>query len=89
MLFLKKFPQIEKAVLYGSRAMGTYKPGSDIDLSLFGKSLTQNLIWKISQELDDLLLPQVFDLSLFESLDNPELKDHIVRVGIMFYLAKQ
>jgi predicted nucleotidyltransferase len=88
-LFLKKFPQIEKAVLYGSRAMGTYKPGSDIDLSLFGKSLTQNLIWKISQELDDLLLPQVFDLSLFESLDNPELKDHIVRVGIMFYLAKQ
>lgn len=85
----KKIPQVEKAVLYGSRAMGTYKPSSDIDLSLIGKSLTQNLIWKISQKLDNLLLPQVFDLSLFESLDNPALKDHIVRVGIMFYLAKQ
>ena len=85
----KKFPQVEKAVLYGSRALGTYKPGSDIDLSLFGKNLTQDLIWTIAHELDDLLLPQVFDLSLFESLDNPALKDHIVRVGIMFYLAKQ
>jgi uncharacterized protein len=85
----KKFPQVEKAVLYGSRAMGTYKPGSDIDLSLFGKSLTQDLIWTISQELDDLLLPQMFDLSLFETLDNNELKGHIARVGIIFYQAKQ
>lgn len=85
----KKYPQIEKAVLYGSRAMGTYKPGSDVDLSLFGTNLTQDLIWTIAQELDDLLLPQMFDLSLFDSIDNPELKEHIARVGIIFYLAKQ
>ena len=81
----KKHPQVEKVVLYGSRAMGTYKPSSDVDLSLFGKNLTQDLIWTISQELDDLLLPQVFDLSLFDSIDNPELKEHIARVGIIFY----
>ncbi len=85
----KKFHQVEKAVLYGSRAMGTYKPSSDIDLSLFGKNLTQDLIWTIAQELDDLLLPQMFDLSLFETLDNNELKDHIARVGIIFYPTKQ
>lgn len=84
----KKHPQVEKVVLYGSRAMGTYKPGSDIDLSLFGKSLTQDLIWTIVQELDDLLLPQVFDLSLFESLDNLELKEHIARVGIIFIQSR-
>jgi predicted nucleotidyltransferase len=85
----KKFHQVEKAVLYDSRAMGTYKPSSDVDLSLFGKNLTQDLIWTIAQELDDLLLPQMFDLSLFETLDNNELKDHIARVGIIFYPTKQ
>lgn len=83
----KKFPQVEQAILYGSRAMGTFKSGSDIDITLLGHDLTQDLIWNISQELDDLLLPQVFDLSLFESLDNPELKEHIARVGIIFYPA--
>lgn len=81
----KRFPQVEKAILYGSRAMGTYKAGSDIDISLIGKNLTQELVWKISDALDDILLPYVFDLSLFETLDNLELKEHISRVGIIFY----
>lgn len=83
----KRFPQIEKAILYGSRAMGTYKPGSDVDISLIGKDLTQELLWKISEALDDSLLPYVFDLSLFETLDNPELKEHISRVGFVLYPA--
>jgi|UniRef100_UPI004047E902 predicted nucleotidyltransferase len=83
----KRFPQVEKAILYGSRAMGTHKPGSDIDISLIGKDLTQELVWKILDALDDTLLPHVFDLSLFETLDNLELKEHILRVGIIFYEA--
>ena len=83
----RKFPQIEKAILYGSRAMGTSKPGSDIDLSLVGQALNQDIVWKVSQALDDTLLPFVFDLSLFETLDNPDLKAHIARVGIVFYQA--
>ena len=83
----RKFPQIEKAILYGSRAMGTSKPGSDIDLSLVGQALNQDIVWKVSQALDDTLLPFVFDLSLFETLDNPNLKAHIARVGIVFYQA--
>ena len=83
----KKFPQVEQAILYGSRAMGTYKPGSDIDMTLLGKELTQDLIWKIAQALDDILLPYVIDLSLFDTLDNTELIEHISRVGIVFYQA--
>ncbi len=83
----KKFPQIEQAILYGSRAMGTFKSGSDIDITLRGKELTQDLIWKIAQALDDVLLPYMFDLSLFEAIENPELKEHISRVGIVFYQA--
>lgn len=81
----QRFPQIEKAILYGSRAMGTYKQGSDIDICLTGKELSQELVWKISEALDDLLLPYVFDLSLFETLDNQELKEHISKIGIIFY----
>jgi len=81
----KKFPQIEKAILYGSRATGTHKLSSDIDISLFGKALTQDIMWKISEALDDILLPYMFDLSLFDKIDNPELKEHILRVGIIYY----
>lgn len=29
---IKKFPQIKKAVIFGSRAKGNFKPGSDIDI---------------------------------------------------------
>ena len=83
----KKFPQIDQAILYGSRAMGNYKPGSDIDISLVGKDLTQDLMWKISEALDDLLLPYLIDLSMLETIDNPELSDHITRVGMTFYQA--
>jgi predicted nucleotidyltransferase len=81
----KKFLQIEKAILYGSRAIGTYKPGSDIDLSLVGKDLSQDVMWKICEALDDLLLPYLFDLSLYETLDKLELKEHISNVGVVFY----
>jgi len=83
----KKFLQIEQAILYGSRALGTFKPGSDIDITLLGKELTQDSIWKIAQALDDLLLPYVIDLSLFDTLDNTALIEHISRVGIVFYQA--
>ena len=80
-----QFPELEQAVLYGSRAMGTFKPGSDIDLTLLGPALTPDLLASISIALDDLLLPLTMDLSLFDSLDNRELRDHIERVGVELY----
>jgi type I restriction enzyme S subunit len=79
------FPGIDKAVLYGSRAKGNYKPGSDIDLTLYGASLTASLHAKIAEALDDLLLPYTIDLSLFDELDNAKLREHIERVGVTFY----
>ena len=82
---LTQFPELEKAVLYGSRAMGTFKPGSDIDLTLLGPALTPDLLASISIALDDLLLPLTMDLSLFDSLDNRELRDHIERVGVELF----
>lgn len=51
-----RYPQIEKAVIYGSRAKGNYKNGSDIDLTTHGKDLTLDILYKIMTEIDDLLL---------------------------------
>lgn len=77
--------EIEQAVLYGSRAKGTYRPGSDIDLTLFGDALTYTQLDRIETEIDDLLLPYTVDLSLYTQIDNADLLDHIQRVGQVFY----
>ena len=77
---LAAHPGVEQALLYGSRAKGNYRPGSDIDLCLVGDTLTLTQLLKIENEIDDLLLPYKIDLSLFHTLDNPELIEHIQRV---------
>lgn len=81
-------PEVEQAVLYGSRAKGTHKTGSDIDLTLKGEKLALPLLLKMENELDDLLLPYKFDLSIFHALDNADLIEHINRAGILFYDRK-
>lgn len=80
-----RYPEVEKVLLYGSRAKGNYKPASDIDLTLLGKNIDSTILNKISWELDDLLLPYTFDLSLFDHLTDTALLDHIKRVGVVFY----
>ena len=80
-----RFPSIEKAVLYGSRAKGNYRTGSDIDLTLMGEALTPHQLGDIADQLDDLLLPYTIDLSHFETLNHAKLREHIERVGKLFY----
>lgn len=82
---LARFPAVDKAVLYGSRAKGNYKPGSDIDLTLFGPALTHRMLADIADVLDDLLLPYDIDLSLFADIDNEALREHVGRIGQVFY----
>ena len=82
---LAHYPEIEKAVLYGSRAKGNYRNGSDIDLTLFGDGLNFSLLTRLDNELDDLLLPYKFDISVFANLTHSDLIDHIRRVGVAFY----
>lgn len=81
----KHYSQVSQVIIYGSRAMGNYRNGSDIDLTLKGKDLDLTILNKIDIELDDLLLPYTFDLSIFHHIDNPDLIDHINRVGKVFY----
>ena len=82
---LRLHPAVEKAVLYGSRAMGNYKPGSDIDLTLFGDALNTQELMNLDDELDDLLLPYRIDLSLYAKINHDDLLNHIQRVGQVFY----
>lgn len=80
-----RHPKIEKVLLYGSRAKGNYRNGSDIDLTLVGKDISLRDINKLHLELDELYLPYSFDLSIFEKIENKDLIDHIHRIGIIIY----
>ncbi len=80
-----RYPSIHKVIIYGSRAKGNFKPSSDIDLTLFTGETDLSFLFKVENEIDELLLPYKVDLSLYSSLDNENLKEHIKRVGIEFY----
>lgn len=82
---LDRYQKVEQAILYGSRAKGNFRPGSDIDLSLRGDSISFKELSEIYAELDDLYLPYSIDLSVFERLTHDKLKEHIERVGIVLY----
>jgi predicted nucleotidyltransferase len=83
---LSRYPQVEKAILYGSRAKGNNKNGSDIDLTLRGgPDLTLNVVYKIRDDLDDLLLPYTIDLSIFNHIGDPDVIEHIQSEGVTFY----
>lgn len=82
----QRYPQVEKAVLYGSRAKGAHETGSDIDLTLHGGTdLTLNVLLLIADDLDDLFLPYTFDLSIFRDITDPDVTEHIQRVGVAMY----
>ena len=75
---ISSIPEIEKAAIYGSRAIGNYKKGSDIDVVLFGNNLTQEILLKLKVKLEhELPIPYFFDLTHYESISKPELKKHI------------
>jgi type I restriction enzyme S subunit len=82
----KVHPEIKKAIIFGSRAKGNFKPYSDIDLALVGDDLNLTLQQKIEGELDNLLMPYKFDLIIFHTIINKDILDHIKRVGKDFYV---
>lgn len=82
---LSKFPEIDEAIIYGSRAKGNFRPGSDIDLTLKGSQLDLTKLLRIDTALDDLLLPYKFDLSVYEKITDTPFLEHIARVGQSFY----
>jgi predicted nucleotidyltransferase len=77
---LAAHPGVEQVWLYGSRAMGREQPGSDIDLSLEGPSLTHADLLHLMDGVDELLPAWTADLSLRNQLPE-ELEAHLQRVG--------
>ena len=85
---LSKYPQIEQVILYGSRAKGNYHNGSDIDITLQGKNLTlSNSVYPLKDDLDELFLPYMFDISIFNHIKDHDMIDHLSRVGVVFYTS--
>ncbi len=82
---LGSIPEIEKVIIFGSRAGDSYKPSSDIDLAVAGKNVTSQVINRISVELDDLPLPFMFDILDINSLSNLALKNKITSKGKVFF----
>ena len=83
------YPEVETAILYGSRAKGNFKPGSDIDLTFKGTGLDLTVLNRVDNELDDLLLPWSFDLSIYSQITSPDLIEHIDRAGVIFYQQEE
>jgi len=81
----RRWPQIDRAILYGSRAKGNFRTGSDIDLCLEADTMQIAELLKLCGEIDDLLLPWKVDLALKHTIENSELVAHIERVGVPVY----
>ncbi|OGV28068.1 MAG: hypothetical protein A3F18_05340 [Legionellales bacterium RIFCSPHIGHO2_12_FULL_37_14] len=86
--YFKQYPEVECVKVYGSRAMGTEKPGSDIDLAIFSNQDKTILVGKILGELEELSTPYLFDVTDYAKIEHPPLKDHIDRVGKIIYKKK-
>ncbi len=82
---LRAHPEVERAVIYGSRARGDYSNGSDIDLTLMGTRLTDAVLHRIAMEMDDLPIPHTVDLSIRSCLRNPALIRDIDKQGVEFF----
>lgn len=82
---LQSNPKLDEAILFGSRAKGNFRPGSDVDIALKGRALQLEDILSLSNQLEDTYLPYIFDLALFHHIKDPDMIDHINRVGISIY----
>ena len=76
---------IDSVLIYGSRAKGNYRAGSDIDLTIKGSEISFTELMQIENQIDDLMLPYTVDLSQYKLLVNTELIAHIERVGVVIY----
>ncbi|HRX49402.1 MAG TPA: nucleotidyltransferase domain-containing protein [Spirochaetota bacterium] len=84
--YLKSQPQIETVIIFGSRAKGNYKKGSDIDLAIKGEKCSPMLAIDIESFInEEIPVPYTVDVVDYNSLKKKELKNHIDRVGILFY----
>ena len=80
---LSQFPEIQRVCIFGSRAKGTYKPGSDIDIALFGEKISLNTLREVIYQLnEETIMPYFFDIVRYENINNEALVAHINEFGL-------
>ena len=83
---LREYPEVEKATIFGSRAMGNFKNGSDIDIAITGEKITTHITSKISFILnEESPMPYFFDIVHYDTIANENLAEHIDQLGVVFY----
>ena len=82
---LASIPEIEEAVIFGSRARGDFWRASDVDLSIKGKNFTRHTLARLNNELYESCIPQIFDTHIYASIKNPDFKANIDREGKVLY----
>ena len=85
---IQSFPLIEKVIIFGSRATGTNRPGSDIDLQVFTKAITFSIVNRLASALDDLPLPFLIDVVNYQTINNTALKENIDTKGKVLFERK-
>ncbi len=79
---IANYPQVEQVLIFGSRAMGNYKTGSDVDLAIKGYQIDRRILNRLSDDLnEEYPLPYFFDVIHYESITNEDLKAHIDTVA--------
>lgn len=86
---ISALPQVQRVVLYGSRALGRQRSGSDVDLCLFAPALNLGELLELGARLDDLLLPWRIDLQLDHLITHEGLRQHIERAGLVVWQRPQ
>jgi predicted nucleotidyltransferase len=82
----RKYGNIEQVILYGSRAKGNYRDGSDIDITLrTDNTFTRAHLLRVAGDFDDSDIPYLVDISQYDKVDNEDLREHINRVGKVIY----
>lgn len=84
---ISSFPEVERVILYGPRAKGVHRPGSDIDLVLVAPEMSFDQYLALYTQLEELDIPYFIDLTKYELLSE-EIKEHIARVGKEIYSKK-
>jgi predicted nucleotidyltransferase len=79
---IRQQPKVTAVILFGSRAKGNYRAGSDIDLALKGNGISTNDLAAIETSYQKLYLPWKLDLIIYDTIENAALKEHVDRVGI-------
>lgn len=83
---IEALPEIEEVVVFGSRAMGNHKKGSDVDLAIKGSGVSLRTVSRLSAQLnEELPLPYKFDVVDYASIDTPALWEHIDSVGAVVF----